>query len=289
MIGSSIVIGSSSITFGCARLLKQRGQRVQLIEPVNKRSNYLISLASLCIKNNIKYSKLTKEQITCQLLSIDNSTLIISASNQYIFPRDVIENNHLTIINYHGAILPKHPGRNAESWTIYEGDEIGGITWHLVTEQIDAGDIIIQKIIPITPDITSINLLKIYGDLAINGLDEILDSLLSNKYPRLKQNPNQREIIKLSKQIPNNGELILTWDSQTVSRFLRSFDYGAYYTLGLPFISHCNDRLKISKYKIVYSEDIKSYKDFFLVSDALSYAVLKRNELLFLLSFMNHE
>ena len=63
--------------------------------------------------------------------------------------KELIDNK--LIINYHNSLLPKHPGRFAEAWSIFEEDKKSGITWHLVVPEVDKGKIILQKDIEFPP------------------------------------------------------------------------------------------------------------------------------------------
>ncbi len=107
----------------------------------------------------IEYHVITeKNQLLLHLKRLTNQKLlIVSASNNYIFPDELISDKNVSIINFHNALLPEFPGRNAPSWVIYEGKTKTGITWHFVTRSIDAGDIIIQKECMIDDDIKACN------------------------------------------------------------------------------------------------------------------------------------
>ncbi len=49
-----------------------------------------------------------------------------------------------TYINVHGSLLPKYRGMHSVFWAIMNGEEQLGVTYHLVNEYIDAGDILAQ-------------------------------------------------------------------------------------------------------------------------------------------------
>lgn len=174
-----------------------------------------------------------KNQITKYLNEIAKKTLIVSVSNRYIFPAEVVEKPNLTIINYHGALLPKYPGRNAEAWAIYNGESECGITWHVVTADVDAGEIITQVRVPITSKTTSFTLLREYGRAAQNSFVEFLPALLDGTITTQKQT-GERGMLMLSKMRPNENVLDTGWDAERISRFLRVLDYGPLETMGRP-------------------------------------------------------
>lgn len=147
---------------------------------------------------------------------------IISANNSYIFKKECVQNN--TIINYHNALLPFHKGCNARIWSIWENDKKTGITWHMVEESIDTGEILIQKEIKLDDNFTALNLLDEQHKLAIASFKEAIENL-KNKISKTQISAGGGYHKKLA--LPNKGYLDLTWDKEKISRFLRAMDCGA--------------------------------------------------------------
>jgi phosphoribosylglycinamide formyltransferase-1 len=59
------------------------------------------------------------------------------------------------ILNIHPSLLPSFPGVDAQAQAINHGVKVSGVTVHLVTEDLDAGPIILQRTVPVMPDDTS--------------------------------------------------------------------------------------------------------------------------------------
>jgi formyltetrahydrofolate-dependent phosphoribosylglycinamide formyltransferase len=55
------------------------------------------------------------------------------------------------IVNIHPSLLPKYPGLDTHARALAAGDRISGCTVHLVTEEVDAGEILAQAEVPIQP------------------------------------------------------------------------------------------------------------------------------------------
>jgi len=53
------------------------------------------------------------------------------------------------IINIHPSLLPKFPGLEAWKQALAAGEKITGVTVHFVDEQIDHGDVIAQREVPV--------------------------------------------------------------------------------------------------------------------------------------------
>ena len=58
------------------------------------------------------------------------------------------------ILNIHPSLLPAFPGVDAQRQAIAHGAKISGVTVHLVTAELDAGPIILQRSVPVLEDDT---------------------------------------------------------------------------------------------------------------------------------------
>ena len=56
------------------------------------------------------------------------------------------------MINVHPSLLPKYKGLNVVEKAMDAGEEYTGCTVHYVNEELDGGEIILQKEVPILPD-----------------------------------------------------------------------------------------------------------------------------------------
>lgn len=55
------------------------------------------------------------------------------------------------IINIHPSLLPKYRGLDTHARAIVAGDPVAGCSVHVVTEELDAGDVLGQSEVPIEP------------------------------------------------------------------------------------------------------------------------------------------
>jgi phosphoribosylglycinamide formyltransferase-1 len=58
------------------------------------------------------------------------------------------------ILNIHPSLLPAFPGVDAQRQALEHGVKITGVTVHLVTAQLDAGPIVLQRAVPVREDDT---------------------------------------------------------------------------------------------------------------------------------------
>jgi formyltetrahydrofolate-dependent phosphoribosylglycinamide formyltransferase len=55
------------------------------------------------------------------------------------------------IVNIHPSLLPKYKGLNTHARAIAAGDAVAGCSVHLVTEELDGGEVLGQAEVPILP------------------------------------------------------------------------------------------------------------------------------------------
>lgn len=174
------VLGSGSLALSCAEYIKNQGVSVSLYDTTENPSGLLKRQAEL---KGIPYKKESREDVFQMFLGLETDLLLVSAINEWLIPGRVLERPNITAVNLHQALLPKHPGRNAEAWAIFEQDKTSGITWHLMEEKVDGGDILLQKEIPLDEKTTSIALFRRQIACAYEGFQEIFLSLMEGTLP----------------------------------------------------------------------------------------------------------
>lgn len=185
-------------------------------------------IKGICEENEISYHKLPhRDELNRFFDSIAGKVLIISAGNKYLFPSKLLEKRNLTVINFHNALLPKYPGRNAPSWAIFEGEKTAGATWHIVNAQVDAGEILWQRECEILPDMKAYELVRNIMEMAYQGFVEMSDELLRGTITGRNQDIslNNRKIY-YSKDIPGGGQVCLADSADYIYRILRATDFG---------------------------------------------------------------
>ena len=207
-------------------------------------------------------------------------TLIISASNNFLFPAELTDNPDITIINFHNALLPELPGRNAPSWAIYLRKSKTGITWHYVTKGVDEGDIIIQKECTIGEDDRAFELTGRLMDLAAEAFDECFEDVLNGSAPHKAQTDISDRTLYRSTQVPGDGTFEPTDDVKDIYRLLRAMDYGKNDIFPLPVTTYEDKKIRIKRYKKIKKEEIVEKSNrIYLPMDADNALMLKYEEI----------
>jgi len=80
--------------------------------------------------------------------------LVVLAGFMRVLKSPMLEAFPRRILNIHPALLPKFPGLEAWKQALAAGEKVTGCTVHYVDEEIDHGDIIAQREVPILPNDT---------------------------------------------------------------------------------------------------------------------------------------
>ena len=115
--------------------------------------SYSIDYSSFKSKNEFERNLLGK-------LKNKNIDLICLAGFMRILSSDFINSFTGPILNIHPSLLPKYKGLNTHQKALDNNDKIAGCTVHFVSEELDAGKIILQKSLDIDKNETAETLMN---------------------------------------------------------------------------------------------------------------------------------
>ncbi len=148
--------------------------------------------------------------------------LIIIVAYGQILPKAVLEIPPLGCINVHTSLLPRWRGAAPIQYAILHGDHETGVTTMYLDENMDTGDIILQRAQLIHADDTSATLhdrlAKLGGDLLV----ETVGLIAEGKAPRAKQDETRATYSK--KIAKEDGRVNWTRSAVEIERQVRAFD-----------------------------------------------------------------
>ena len=165
----------------CAVFISGRGSNLETLIKESKNENFPIRI-ELIISDNInakglKFSKTYNidsysidyssfknkgefEQNLLNELKNKNIELICLAGFMRILSSDFIKSFTGPILNIHPSLLPKYKGLNTHQRALDNNDKIAGCTVHFVSEELDSGEIILQKSLDINENETAETLMN---------------------------------------------------------------------------------------------------------------------------------
>ncbi len=99
-------------------------------------------------------------------------------------------------INLHASLLPKYRGAAPINWAIINGEPETGVSTIFIQEQVDAGDLLLQKHVPIAEDETAGEL---QDKLAAVGAELLLETITQVESGRATPRRQSGEITKAPK------------------------------------------------------------------------------------------
>ncbi len=153
--------------------------------------------------------------------------VLFSIANNHIIPRNLIEKHNVQhAINYHNALLPSYAGTNPTTWAIINGEKKHGVTWHKISDEIDAGDIIRQEEITISREDTTYSLNMKCTQKALALFKILLSDLSNNQLQFQAQALNKRSYFSLNRSLKNYGFINDCESLMQISRYCRALDFG---------------------------------------------------------------
>lgn len=159
-------------------------------------------------------------EIAEDLTSLNPDIIVVMAYGQ-IIGKAVRKAAKKAIINLHASILPRYRGASCIQSAIGNGDTETGITIMHVIRELDAGDIISVKRIPIGEKETAGELHDRLAKLGPAALSEALDILAKDPHAGTKQDP--AEVTYAPKLLREDGRIDFTQHAEAVERIIRAY------------------------------------------------------------------
>jgi len=149
--------------------------------------------------------------------------IMFSVNNWDIIHADLLAVPADGTVNFHNGPLPEYRGVNAPSWAIINGELDYGVTWHFVTEAIDAGDIVAAKSLPLGPEETAISLILRCMDTGVELFPTLLDRYAAGGLEGIPQKGKERYYS--AKDSPNGGYLDFGLPFERLSAIVRGLSF----------------------------------------------------------------
>ncbi|MBE0540494.1 MAG: amino acid adenylation domain-containing protein [Verrucomicrobia bacterium] len=217
---SSCIIGEGTLPVQCAEILLRRGHRIRGI----------ISPDAACIRwaqeRNIPHADTRQDLVA--FLRAQPFDLLFSIVNQTILPGEVLALPRQAAINYHDGPLPRYAGTYATSWALMNRERMHGITWHRIVEEVDAGEVLKQRLVEITEGETAVTLnVKCY-EAAIAAFGELVEELEEGRAVGRPQDLSERTYNARHQRPASAGVISWKRSAEEISALVRALDFGPY-------------------------------------------------------------
>ncbi len=231
------VFAYSEVGYTCLDKLIKMGEDIRFVVTHEDKENeniWFSSVSELAHKHNIPLLRPEniQEESFIEVISSFNPDVIFSFYFRMIFGRELLSIPLHGCINLHGSLLPAYRGRAPVNWAIINGDKETGITFHYMTEKVDAGPIISQESIKIQSDETGLSLTKKIASCGAELLAEIITGLHQQNLSSTQQ--DESKATYFNKRTPSMGKIDWKWESVKISNFVRALTRpfpGAFFVL----------------------------------------------------------
>lgn len=212
---SCYVIGETGLTLECAQNLKATGHIILAIISSHPTIQAWANVEKIACDSSVHF---LEKQPPCDYL--------FSVVNKKILPAHILKKARYIPINFHDSLLPRYAGLYATTWAILNNETQHGVSWHVMNEEIDTGNILKQGVVKILSDETAFSLnLKCY-EKAKQLFIELIHELETKTYNSQPQDLTDRTYYGAYHKPLGNG--IINWNSSAdeISRLVRALDYG---------------------------------------------------------------
>ena len=145
----------------------------------------------------LRAANVNAPEILEKIRSLSPEVFIVAAFGQ-IFKEPLLAIPQKFCLNVHTSLLPKYRGAAPIQWALMNGDPITGVTIQKMVKKLDAGDILVQKRIPIAEDDTTESLLE---KLAHLGAESVLESFQKVESGEAKFEPQDESQVTFAGKI----------------------------------------------------------------------------------------
>jgi phosphoribosylglycinamide formyltransferase-1 len=109
----------------------------------------LAGIETLCLDHRTAASRDDHERAVARELRARDVGLVCLAGYMRLIGAPLLEAFPQAILNIHPSLLPSFPGMNAQRQALEYGVKVAGATVHFVTEELDGGPIVVQRVVPV--------------------------------------------------------------------------------------------------------------------------------------------
>jgi len=114
-------------------------------------------------------------EFQAELSSMHPDVIVVVAFR--ILPREVFTIPSRGSFNLHASLLPKYRGAAPINWALIKGEKETGVTTFFLEEKVDTGNIILQKRVPVPPDMTAGELHDVLMRVGAEAVMETVDMI----------------------------------------------------------------------------------------------------------------
>ncbi|MCW2589363.1 MAG: adpA [Mycobacterium sp.] len=217
---SCMVVGEGALAINCAKVLLDRGHRIVGVMPADR--DLRVWSESVGIPTAGPAEDMTA------FFARQEFDYLFSIINFKIIPPEALAMPRRGAINFHDAPLPRYAGMNAVSWALMNGERTHAVSWHMISEEVDAGAILNQRAIEISDRETALTLnVKCY-EAGLAAFAELIPALEAGTARPRPQVAADRTYFSRLDRPARAGVISFSDDAERIDALVRALDFGPY-------------------------------------------------------------
>ena len=159
------------------------------------------------------------DSLVLRLKEVDPDLIVANNWRTWLPPEVFSLPRHGTL-NVHDSLLPAYAGFSPLIWALINGEPEVGVTAHLMNEDLDAGDIVTQRAIPVGPTDTATDLFHRTVDLIAPVVAEALPRIASGEVTPIPQDRTKASFFH--KRSIEDSRIDWTWPADILERLVRA-------------------------------------------------------------------
>lgn len=160
------------------------------------------------------------DEALIELVKHAEPDIIVANNWRTWLPRELFDVPPHGTLNLHDSLLPRFTGFSPVIWALISGASETGLTAHRMDDDLDTGDVLVQKSVPIGPLDTATDLVSATIDLIPDVLLDALDRVETGTATWTPQNLANRTFFH--KRSERDSLIDWTWTAEDLDRFVRA-------------------------------------------------------------------
>ncbi|MCM2390557.1 methionyl-tRNA formyltransferase [Streptomyces albipurpureus] len=159
------------------------------------------------------------EELLAALKSAEPDIIVANNWRTWL-PPEIFELPPHGTLNVHDSLLPSYAGFSPLIWALINGEPEVGVTAHRMDAELDMGDIVLQRSVPVGPSDTATDLFHRTVDLIGPIVRDALTLIDSGKAVWTQQDRSQASFFH--KRSIEDSRIDWSWPAQDLERFVRA-------------------------------------------------------------------
>ncbi|WP_159765409.1 methionyl-tRNA formyltransferase [Streptomyces sp. HM190] len=146
--------------------------------------------------------------------------LIVANNWRTWLPPEIFDLPTHGTLNIHDSLLPSYAGFSPLIWALINGEREVGVTAHRMDAELDMGDVLVQRAVPVGPRDTATDLFHRTVDLIGPIVADSLELIASGKAVWTPQDRSRSSFFH--KRSEEDSRIDWTWTAEELERFVRA-------------------------------------------------------------------